>query len=125
MTFSGLRILVTGGRSYPDREAVFAALDALHAKRGICVIAHGATPTGKGADWHADAWGKARGVLVMAYPADHKEDGPWSAAGPRRNARMLADFKPDGVVAMPGDRGTADMKRRASEANVKVWEPVA
>ena len=121
---TGMRVLVTGGRRYPDREAVFSALDRLHAKCGISVVAHGATPTQTGADWHADAWAKTRGVPVVPYPVLHDVDGPWPAAGPKRNARMFADFHPDGVVAFPGDRGTENMKAIAAAGSVKVWEPV-
>lgn len=119
-----LRIIVTGGRRYPDVEMVFRALDHLHATRGISALAHGATPTGKGADWHADAWAKARGVPVIPYRAVPEVDGPWPAAGPRRNQRMLDDFQPDGGVAFPGDRGTRDMTTRMRLAGLKVWEPV-
>ncbi len=46
------------------------------------------------------------------------------AAGPIRNARMLAEGKPDLVVAFPGGRGTADMLRRVREAGIEVIEPL-
>jgi hypothetical protein len=42
--------------------------------------------------------------------------GDGRAAGPRRNQRMLEDFRPDLVVAFPGGRGTAYMVRRAGLA---------
>ena len=37
-----------------------------------------------------------------------------------RNARMLAEGKPDLVVAFPGGRGTADMVAQARKAGVRV-----
>jgi len=44
------------------------------------------------------------------------------AAGPVRNAQMLAEGKPDFVVAFPGGRGTADMCKQARARGVKVVE---
>jgi hypothetical protein len=35
---------------------------------------------------------------------------------------MLDEWQPDGVIAFPGGRGTADMTRRAKESGLKVWE---
>ena len=37
-----MRVLVTGGRAYQDREHVFRRLDKLHAGRTIAVVIHGA-----------------------------------------------------------------------------------
>lgn len=37
----------------------------------------------------------------------------------------MLTLKPDGVVLFPGGRGTADMRKAAQEAGVKVWEPLA
>lgn len=118
-----MRILVTGGRDYQDREKVFEALDRLHKEKGIACIIHGACPTG--ADRWADEWAKDRSVGVEAYEADWIRLGRW--AGPERNQRM-ADAKPDGVVAFSGGRGTADMCRRAKEPpplgpGLKIWFP--
>ena len=47
------------------------------------------------------------------------------AAGPERNRRMLDTFKPDGVIAFPGGRGTADCCRAADERAIPVWRPPA
>jgi hypothetical protein len=41
------------------------------------------------------------------------------SAGPRRNARMV-EWKPDVVIAFPGNRGTADMVRQAKAAEIPV-----
>jgi hypothetical protein len=113
-----LRILVCGGRDYTDRQTVFDVLDRLHRDRGIACIIHGGA---RGADMLAGEWAARAGIQVDRYPAD------WEtykhAAGPIRNQQMLDQGKPDGVVAFPGGRGTADMKRRASAAGLGVWEP--
>lgn len=67
------------------------------------------------AGWH--------GFTVEPYPVDTAIDGPWPAAGHRRNARMHRDGKPDGArsfitgnLGTPLSRGSAgmlDILRRA------------
>jgi len=111
-------LLVCGGRDFIDMPRASAALDAVHAKRPITLLVHGAA---RGADTLAATWAQRRGVLTQAFPADWNRDG--RAAGPLRNQRMLDEARPDGVVAFPGGRGTADMNQRAKAAGVKVWEP--
>ncbi len=119
-----MRVIVCGGRDYQDREAVFIALDKLHAKNGITCVIHGACKTG--ADRWADEWARDRFVEVERYEADWVRLGTY--AGPCRNQEM-ADSHPDGAVVFPGGKGTADMVRRAEEpqpigAGVKVWFPL-
>ena len=113
-----MRILVCGGRDYQDWRRVYKALDHLHAQRGITCIIHGAAP---GADTLADRWAKERGLRVEPWAAEWKRYG--NAAGPKRNAEMLAGARPDAVVAFPGGPGTADMTRRAEAVGLKVWRP--
>lgn len=113
-----MRVLVCGGRDYTDREAVFAALDRLHAERGVDVVIHG---DAAGADTQARLWAVARGIAHHPYPAEWEKHG--RGAGPIRNQEMLDGGKPDGVVAFPGGRGTADMVRRAEAAGLKIWFP--
>ena len=57
-------------------------------------------------------------IECLTFPADWKTYG--RAAGPLRNARMIAEGKPDLVLAFPGGRGTADMTRKARAAGVEV-----
>lgn len=114
-----MRLLVCGGRDYCDDDYVFESLDKVLSKRRVVLVIHGGAA---GADTLADDWAKARGIEVMAFPVFPDE---WktvgSKAGPLRNTRMLRDGKPDGVVAFPGGRGTADMVRQAKSAGVPVW----
>ncbi len=111
-------LLVCGGRDYDDREHVFATLDRLNREIGpIGKVVHGAA---RGADSHADAWAKARGIDVKPYDADWKRYK--RSAGPIRNREMLAKERPTHVAAFPGNDGTADMVKIARAAGVDVIE---
>ncbi len=129
-----MRILVCGGRQfgtmpddvvfgtpawYREIKRVTAEADLLRRTLSslpeVRFVIHGEA---KGADSHAALWASVNGVTVEAYPADWKKHG--RAAGPLRNARMLAEGKPDLVIAFPGGRGTADMVRKAEAAGVPV-----
>lgn len=113
-----MRVLVTGGRNYDDSHRVYAVLDKLHAEAGIDRLIEGGA---RGADELARRWAQdVAGVPVETYEADWESQG--SFAGPARNARMLAEGRPDLVIAFPGNRGTADMIRKARKAGVKVVE---
>jgi hypothetical protein len=117
-----MRILFAGGRTYTDADAVDAALMLLQDRHGVTVAIHGACHLG-GLDKIVDAWMRSHGIIVETYPVRPAIDGPWPSAGPRRNARMLADSKPDAGVIFPGGRGTEDMERRLRAAGVPVWVP--
>src|SRR5262249_11454324 len=45
-----------------------------------------------------------------------------SGAGPIRNSKMLAEGKPEMVLAFPGGRGTANIVEQARSAGVSVCE---
>lgn len=110
------RVLVCGGRDYQDRDALFRTLDDLHAERPITAIIEGGAD---GADYLAAQWSAFRGI-----PEHRRFYADWAihgrAAGPKRNARMIDEGKPDICVAAPGGSGTADMVRRAYEAGIEV-----
>lgn len=110
-------LLVCGGRDFTDRDAAFSALDRAHAKRPVTVLIHGVQ---RGADTLAGEWAEARGIKAIAVKALWEVHGP--AAWPLRNQAML-EMGPEGAVALPGGRGTADMVRRCRSAGVLVWEP--
>lgn len=107
------RVLVTGGRYYDDRDALWSFLDRCHAVAPITCLIDGECPCG-GADLLAHEWAVARGVPTERYPMLHRREGS------RRNGRMQAASRPDVVVAAPGGSGTADMCRRARAAGVPV-----
>jgi len=109
-----MRILVTGGRDFSDREFLFATLDRLHAQKHIAVVIHG---DARGTDRLAGDWAQSRGIPVLARPADWKRHG--RAAGPVRNRQMLAD-NPNLVVAFPGGAGTQNMIEIARRQGLQV-----
>ncbi|CAN0268283.1 unnamed protein product, partial [Scytosiphon promiscuus] len=111
-----VRVIVTGGRDYAEETFVAVKLSEL----GVTELAEGGAT---GADRHARKWAQLNGVPSVVFPI---WDSQWrkggKAEGPKRNARMLATFKPDAVVAFPGGLGTADMVRQAKRAGVRVIE---
>lgn len=111
------RVLVCGGRYYPNRWKVFAALDDLHEQTPIDVLIHGAAP---GADSFAGEWALKNNVPVSAFKAEWKKYG--ASAGPRRNKQMLIEGKPDPVLAFPGGKGTENMLGLARTAGVRIQQ---
>lgn len=125
-------LLVTGGRDFTDRVVVFAALDRIHAQRGITRIVQGMA---NGADRLARQWAGLHDVscpncyrprwedvdhpdaVVRVRPDGTRYD---AVAGTMRNQRMLDEERVDGVLAFPGGRGTADMVHRATKAGIPV-----
>lgn len=113
-----MRVLVCGGRRFADYDFLKTVLSAFHLERGpFEIVIHGAAD---GADSLADQWARRHLIPTLRFPADWEHHG--RSAGPRRNAEMLRDGKPDLVLAFPGSRGTADMISKAKAAGVEVIE---
>lgn len=113
-----MRVIVCGGRGYNGDAPwnhVMTVLGDLHDETPIDTVIQGGAP---GADLLGRCWAEMHKVKCVTVPADWATHG--KAAGPIRNRRMLADFRPDLVIAFPGGRGTADMIRQAEAAGVKV-----
>ena len=114
-----MRLLICGSRNWKDRKAVLQAVKELNPS----VIIEGEC---RGADRLAASVAEELGILVEKFPADWARHG--RQAGPIRNQQMLAEGKPDYVLAFPTSesRGTWDMVRRAKKAGVetKVWERI-
>lgn len=117
-------VIVTGGRSY-NGTGLVEALDALEKQsQGFQLIVGDCT----GADKIARQWARGRPAeeTLVVY-ARWQMYG--KAAGPRRNADMVAtaihhrdDDEPIICLAAPGGRGTADCVRRCREAGFEVRE---
>ena len=105
-----MRVLVCGGRDFDQWSKVHRLLT--EAKPSV--IINGAAP---GADRLASKWADINGVPLVEYPALWKQG---KKAGPQRNAFMLADSRPDIVIAFPGGAGTNDMISKAEAAGIPV-----
>lgn len=115
VTFGGqMRIVITGGRHFDNKELMFRVLDKIHKKTPIDKLAHGDCT---GADKLAREWGLDNGISVIAYPAT------WTIgenAGEKRNEFMFKDFEPDYVLAFPGGTGTKDSIKFAKQKGYNV-----
>lgn len=111
------RVLVCGSRNWDRPWLVYAVLDGLEMNHGpLCIIEGEA----RGADLMGRAWAEDRSRPFEPFPADWERNG--RAAGPIRNRKMLAEGKPDLVVAfsddLPNSKGTRDMVTIARAAGV-------
>jgi hypothetical protein len=108
-------VLVCGGRTYADRDKLYAVLDELHQRNHFTHLLHGNAP---GADSLAGSWArKTNRVQEVCCPANWDAHG--HSAGYIRN-RAMADLSPDLVVAFPGGRGTASMVGLAKDRAIPV-----
>lgn len=122
-----IKILVTGGRKYSNKEYVYRCLDKF-LKRFDVTIIHGAAT---GLDTLADSWAKDRDQKSIPYPANWRDmskpckvkynsGGAYNAlAGFKRNELMLTE-SPDLCLAFPGGEGTKDMVSRCIKNKIKV-----
>lgn len=121
---TGKRVLVCGGRNFADEQAVFDWLSSFHKAHPIAVVIHGGA---QGADSLAAEWARANaaseGIKTLCFKADWQTYR--KAAGPIRNARMIAEGKPDCVIAFPGGVGTANMIKQAEAAGIQVYRAYA
>lgn len=83
-----MKVIVCGGRDYQDRYALFAAMDAAHAKKPIAMVIHGGA---RGADTMAGEWAEARGIFSA------RVDALWDAHG-----KAAGPAQPGDAVAVPG-----------------------
>lgn len=96
-----MRLILVGGRHLDDVALIRRALSRVHARHAPDVLIHGGLPALGAA---AEDWARARGLHILRYPAN------WQAFGRRaeaiRNAFMLADSRPDLMLALPGGADT-------------------
>lgn len=127
-------IVVTGGRDFNDRAAVFLALGLLHKQFPITELIEGGA---SGVDNLCKQWAQLHGIPVRSCQAawddltvpgavvkQGKHGGYNAVAGHQRNQAMLeGEPRPTYGVVFPGGRGTADMHRRMLKAGLTVWVP--
>ncbi|MGY6549612.1 MAG: DUF2493 domain-containing protein [Roseinatronobacter sp.] len=110
-----MRLIIAGGRHLDDVALIHRALACAHAIRPITVLIHG----GNGAlGIAAEDWAREMRLHVVRYPANWRELG--KRAETIRNAFMLADSRPDVLLALPGGTDTADLVASAFGAQVPV-----
>lgn len=120
---AAFRILVTGSRTWDDKDFIWNALDVLLAEFRHVVIVHGACP--KGADAIAQGWvrhqlvnGSGAQVRAERHPADWQHHG--KAAGFRRNAEMV-QLGADVCLAFirDGSKGASNCADLAERAGIE------
>ena len=119
-----MRIVVTGGRDFIDVPLLWCRLDEAHSLVDITLLIDGASDdvTGPyiGFDYWSNQWAPARFIRTQRVHAEWRKYG--QAAGPIRNQKMLADYKPALLIAGPGKHGTANMMDLARKAGIEIWE---
>lgn len=132
-----MRVLVCGGRDYDRFAHVYDVLTEVQDEKGpFEVVIAGRHPGEEpnGTDYWAESWSFMERIPFYGFPArwgdlrhadavirKRRNGTQYDAnAGPRRNARMIAEGKPDLVIAFPGGKGTADMIRKARAAGIPV-----
>ncbi len=110
-----MRLLLAGGRHLDDVALIRNALDRVHAKGPVRVLIHG----GAGAlGIAAEDWAREMRLHVVRYPANWREFGRRAEA--IRDSFMLADSRPDLLLALPGGNDTRALVLRALAAGLPV-----
>lgn len=112
-----MRLVVGGSAHHAYHDLVAVELEKLNERRRITVVIHGGLG---GVCASAEDWARRSGVHVVRYPPNWVRHG--KAAEAVRNQFMLADARPDLVVAFPGGPHTLDLVRRALQAGLAVYE---
>ena len=114
-----MRLAVCGGRTFgrvqEERDFVHGWIEKVLEGHDDNVIIQGGAP---GADEWAVDWAIINNVKYVTFYADWKKYK--RAAGPIRNQQIIDEGVPDLLLAFPGNKGTADMIRRARAANIPV-----
>ena len=113
----GPKVAFTGGYECNDHQAIWAALDRVHAKHPGMVLLHGGSP--KGAERIAACWADNRKVPQVAFKPDftrHKNAAPF-----KRNDQLL-DVLPIGVVVFPGSGISDNLADKARKLGIPLLD---
>jgi hypothetical protein len=112
-----VKVLVSGGRKFADRELMDRALDTLHRKKHIeCLI----TGSLEGAQQMAYYWAvRARIASIITVPMQPDLTGrlDWS----RWNRDIVQRCPVDGLVIFPGRAETHHLAEFAEDNGLRVW----
>ncbi len=113
---AGPKVAFTGG-IFQDVDAIWAALDRVHAKHPDMVLLHGGNH--KDAEKIASRWADHRKVAQVAFKPDWTRHG--KAAPFKRNDAML-DVLPIGVVVFPGTGIQDNLADKARKLGIPVFD---
>ena len=109
------RVLVTGSRDWDEALTICGALSDVWQEHPGAILISGACPAG--ADHIAEYWVKRWGGKIERHPADWDTYG--KAAGPRRNAEMVAaGVDPRLAFIKGGSRGASNCAGLAEKAGI-------
>jgi hypothetical protein len=114
---SGAKVAFTGGMDCNDHQAIWAALDRVHAKHRDMVLLHGGSP--KGAERIAACWADNRKVSQVAFKPDwtrHAKAAPF-----KRNDAIL-EVLPIGVVVFPGSGICDNLADKAKKLGIPLFD---
>ncbi len=114
---AGPKVAFTGGYECNDHQAIWAALDRVHAKHPDMVLLHGGSP--KGAERIAACWADNRKVTQVAFKPDftrHKNAAPF-----KRNDQLL-EVMPMGVVIFPGSGISDNLADKARKLGIPLFD---
>ncbi len=115
-----MRLLVCGGREFTDVEYAIPRIHREHQKTPVTMLICGMA---RGGDMIGHAWAKALGIPIDEFPIRPEDwDRHGNAAGPIRNMHMRDKGKPDLVLGLPGETGTANMLEIADAAGIRTIE---
>jgi hypothetical protein len=114
---AGPKVAFAGGYECNDHQAIWAALDKVHAKHPGMVLLHGGSP--KGAERIAACWADSRHVAQVAFRPDftrHRKAAPF-----KRNDQLL-DLLPIGVVVFPGSGISDNLADKARAMGIPLFD---
>lgn len=113
---AGPKVAFTGGE-FQDVNAIWSALDRVHAKHPGMVLLHGGNP--KDAEKIAARWADHRKVPQVAFKPDWAKHG--KAAPFKRNDQIL-DVPPIGVVVFPGTGIQDNLADKARKLGIPLFD---
>ena len=106
-----------GGYECNDHQAIWAALDKVHAKHPGMVLLHGESL--KGAERIAACWADSRKVAQVAFRPDFTRH---RKAAPLKRNDALLDLLPIGVVVFPGSGISDNLADKAKVMGIPLFD---